>query len=482
MFDAFNSSERAEILGFFDFCRSVPGLLEALRDRNWQEVARLYNGPGKVPTYTAHLVEAEQDAVRLLSGQAPAAQAPTPEAAVPLTLGRARRQVALAEGPGGRQTAVAATPLYAPYRPDRGWSGELTAESTRSQAASLEWTDLTMTRRDDGTEHLYYLTSGPPGGGPSLFRLKVTNTNSTEAFKNTALKVRLRAKRPTGQVEVIPLGGQGGSPWKIIRSQEISAGSSRTIELYLDEATRSSSQHRTYDPESPQRWLDVEFHWAEGGPRVYEHHYNSRSLAFYLLAPVEFLLSRKRKVEDKALDDPAQYLTYWRLLAENSDPSPVDYKLSIQASVSDTQTGQVTVTSGTTLTRGTQQSQSVTDTSEISAGFTIEKMFTLGQKLGTSVTSSIAWNDTVAREFTEVASRTRSFTEGHAQQFEIAGRIPPAPRGRRQALYRYPVFGVYEVPVILFSRPNELGQATRRTADKVPVVWLSGWGTKTILR
>jgi subtilisin family serine protease len=493
MFDAFNAAERAEILGFFDFCRSVAGLLDALRDRNWQEVARLYNGPGQVPVYAAHLAGAEQDAVRLLGMEAPVPEAPVPEvpvpevpaaeAAVPLALGRTRRQIGLVEGPGGTPRAVASrTPLYLPYRANRVWPGVTTPESTRSQAARLEWTNLTLTPRGDGTEHLYYLMSGPPGGGPSRFMLRVTNTNSANPLKNTVLKVRLRAKRPTGQVEVIPLADQGSSPWKLIRSQEISAGSSRTIELYLDERTRSSTEHRAYDPESPLRWLDVEFHWAEGGPRLYDHHYASTSLAFYLLAPVEFLLSRRRKVDDKALDDPAEYFVYWHLLAENSDPSPVDYKLSVQASVSNTETGQVTVTSGTTLTRGREQAREVTDTSEISAGFGIEKMFSLGQKLGTSVTSSIRWNDTVAREFTEVASRTRSFTQGHAQQFEISGRIPPAPRGRRQALYRYPVFGVYEVPVILFSKPNEFGQATRRTADKVPVVWLSGWGTKTVLR
>jgi subtilisin family serine protease len=68
MLDAFNASESAEVLGFFDFCRSVPNLMDALRRRDWQQVARLYNGPGQVAIYAARLSAAEQDAIRMLIG------------------------------------------------------------------------------------------------------------------------------------------------------------------------------------------------------------------------------------------------------------------------------------------------------------------------------------------------------------------------------------------------------------------------------
>jgi hypothetical protein len=154
----------------------------------------------------------------------------------------------------------------------------------------------------------------------------------------------------------------------------------------------------------------------------------------------------------------------------------------MEASVSDTRTGQVSVTSGTTVTRGTERSEQVTATSELSVGFGIDKMFSLGQKLGTSASSGVRWSDSTARQFTQVASRTKAFTDGHREQLQIRGQIPGAPSGHRQALYAFPVFGIYDVPVVLFGGANELGQATRRHTDTVPVAWLHGWGTRVILR
>ena len=87
-----------------------------------------------------------------------------------------------------------------------------------------------------------------------------------------------------------------------------------------------------------------------------------------------------------------------------------------------------------------------------------------------------------ARQFTLAASRARTFTEGHQEQFQVSGQIPAAPSGRKQALYAYPVIGIYEVPVVLYGGANELGQATRRQTDMIPVVWLHGWGTRVELR
>jgi hypothetical protein len=358
-----------------------------------------------------------------------------------------------------------------------GDSTEAAEASGRSSAARLQWVNLTQTPGGDGRNHLYYLTSGPPGGGPSNFRLRVTNTNSINNLKNPSLNVRLRARTGPDQSTVIPLDGQGDKPWKTIRSSEVEDESSRTIELYLDGATR----WRAYDPDQPLRWLDVEYHWYEGAFGAYSGHDARTSLAFFLVAPAELMLRQKRLVEERALDDQTEHATYWRLLWENSEPSPVQFSLNMQSSVSDARTGQVSVTSGTTVTRGTERSEQVTATSELSVGFGIDKMFSLGQKLGTSISSGIRWSDSVARTFTTVASRTRTFTEGHAVEFQISGTIPAAPPGRRQSLFAYPVVGVYEVPVVLFGAANELGQATRRQTDKVPIVWLRGWGSRVVL-
>jgi hypothetical protein len=120
------------------------------------------------------------------------------------------------------------------------------AESSRSASARLEWVELTTVPGGDGRPHLYYLTSGPPGGGPSRFRLRVTNTNNHLNFKNPVLKVRLRARTGPDQSTVIPLAGQGTAQWKSISDDELPDESSKTIELYLDPETR----WRAYQPEN----------------------------------------------------------------------------------------------------------------------------------------------------------------------------------------------------------------------------------------
>jgi hypothetical protein len=372
--------------------------------------------------------------------------------------------------------------IFAPRDPRRvavaqyaGGSAFDLAEASRSSSARLEWIDLTTVPGGDGKPHLYYLTSGPPGGGPSRFRLRVTNTNNHLNFQNPVMKVRLRAKTGPDQSTVIPLAGQGAAPWKSISDDELPDESSKTVELYLDPETR----WRAYQPNEPLHWLDVEYHWRESLGGWY---YATTSLAFFLMSPVEFLLQQKRLVEERSLNDRTQHAEYWRLLWENSQPTPMTFEVTMQASVTDTATGQVQVQSSTTITRGKETVDTVTTNSELSVGFGIDKQFSLGQKLGTSVSSSLRWSETVARQLTTVASRTRSFTEGHTRQTRVAGTVPAAPPGRRQALYAYPVVGVYEVPLVLYGAPNELGQATRRGTDKVPVVWLHGWGTAEVLK
>ena len=361
---------------------------------------------------------------------------------------------------------------------DGRYVGETDRAGRQSSAAKLEWVNLTLTPGGDGKGHLYYLTSGPPGGGPSKFRLKVTNTNSVYNFKNPSLMVRLRASTGPDQSVPIPLEGQGEKAWKRIVSGGIEDETARIIELYLDGATR----WRAYDADNPLRWLDVEYQWYQGGLGSYSAFFARTSLAFFLVAPVELLVRQKRLVQERSLDDPASRGDYWRLLWENSDPNPVEFTVSIQASVTDARTGQVSVTTGTTVTHGTERSQGATATSELSVGFDIEKMFSLGQKLSTSVTSGVRWSESTARQFAVVASRTRTFTEGHQQQLQVKGTIPAAPSGRRQALYLYPIMGIYEVPVVLFGGANEFGQATRRSTGTVPVAWLRGWGTCVVLR
>lgn len=73
MYDAFQASERAHVLGFFDFCRTKPAprrgdLIRYLREKNWSEFARYYNGPGQVATYGGLIGSNYQEAARLPLG------------------------------------------------------------------------------------------------------------------------------------------------------------------------------------------------------------------------------------------------------------------------------------------------------------------------------------------------------------------------------------------------------------------------------
>ncbi len=70
MSDAFQASERAHVLGFFDFCRhraapSKGDLLKYLRNYDWSSFARYYNGPGQVEKYGGLIQNAYEHARQL---------------------------------------------------------------------------------------------------------------------------------------------------------------------------------------------------------------------------------------------------------------------------------------------------------------------------------------------------------------------------------------------------------------------------------
>ena len=57
MYEAFQTDEHAHVLGFFDFCAQKPaphvgGLLTDLKNQDWENFARFYNGNAQVPTYS----------------------------------------------------------------------------------------------------------------------------------------------------------------------------------------------------------------------------------------------------------------------------------------------------------------------------------------------------------------------------------------------------------------------------------------------
>jgi hypothetical protein len=51
MFSAFQSGERSQVLGLFDFIRADANMVQALRNRDYRAFAAGYNGPGQADTY-----------------------------------------------------------------------------------------------------------------------------------------------------------------------------------------------------------------------------------------------------------------------------------------------------------------------------------------------------------------------------------------------------------------------------------------------
>ena len=71
MYDAFQTSERWHVIGFFDFCRTTKApatgdMINYLRERNWERFAYYYNGKGQVANYSGHL-SAAYEAARAVS-------------------------------------------------------------------------------------------------------------------------------------------------------------------------------------------------------------------------------------------------------------------------------------------------------------------------------------------------------------------------------------------------------------------------------
>jgi hypothetical protein len=74
MFDAFATSERCQIIGFFDFVRGPSDnspRLRALQQRNFLTFAALYNGPAQSARYAGLLEDALTAYRALRAGQEP---------------------------------------------------------------------------------------------------------------------------------------------------------------------------------------------------------------------------------------------------------------------------------------------------------------------------------------------------------------------------------------------------------------------------
>lgn len=84
MFDAFKADERAQILGLFDFIRTDPSLVTALRTKNYVAFATGYNGAGQAAFYGDKLRNVAEGAKLLQEAPALVTFEPNAPAAAPM--------------------------------------------------------------------------------------------------------------------------------------------------------------------------------------------------------------------------------------------------------------------------------------------------------------------------------------------------------------------------------------------------------------
>ena len=394
--------------------------------------------------------------------------------------------------------ALAREGAFAGAQPDyetAGWGAALSGTSL-SRNARLEWQDLTLTPDSRGQNTLFLLTTGSPEGGPAIFNLKITNTNTVYNFKNTMLKVRLRRKEADGTFRTIPLHTNEGEPkcasradvdegYKCLHSREIEDETSHTIPLRIERDTLL----RAYDPNNQFMRLEADFHWSEEGitgRHGRDFYYNHIDRGFYLVQPVEIFYGSRQFVRDIALSDP-QYREFWTPVWEHeftaNDQFQRTVTLNTQTAVSQAATNEITVSRSVTTTKGEQHGVESTYTASEKASFGLDEVVKLGLETqeSVSVKTSASWNSSVARQVSDAVRTSRTFTESFSSSKTITTFITPAAAGKRKTLYLYPVFKLYKVKVVRFEGPNRYGQATGRTElNEAPILLFSHWGDKQV--
>jgi hypothetical protein len=449
-----------------------------LRRPTWAEAVRAYNGGG------AH-ARAYRDAVMARVGST------DPYAAE--SLDSAPNRVAEEDGVAIAQAA-------------------LQEDAPRlDSSATLTWEDLSRVTDSRGQPQVFYVVTGAPASvarigdeGKAIFHLRVRNTNSVYNHKDVATKYRVLDVLPNRQFREV-------MPWRTFSGPDLEDESSRVIKLSL----LNQTLREAYNPDSPLTRLEVEYHWRETWEDAQEH-YNRTGLDFVLVAPIEYLLSRKQRLttRDLELNDPARHKAdYWlpvgRVDFTADIRHPVTIQLDVMSSVSSSATGQQTTSSG--QTRSTTRSSTVSNTfsaqlsGEVSQGGSakasievlelgVQEMFKLGASLGYSRTRTDTSSTTVAREFTRSLMLSRTYATSQAVTTRTTMTVSPPevpqPRGTGGSseprvrsvgigsvgVYLYPLVAFFEVPYVRFEGVNAMGQATRRTEGRVAVPFVTEWG------
>lgn len=353
------------------------------------------------------------------------------------------------------------------------------AEAAEGPQAVLEWENLATVSGFDGKPHVYYLDSGPPGGGASTFQLRVRNTNPDRRFEEPYSRVRFRHRRNGVDVPV-PWGEQAKTAeagnWKRDRSEEVAAGASHLIPITMSPATRRSA----YDPEDPQTWIDVRYRWREGST----HYGRNRSLPFYLVAGANLMFTQGRKLKANVpLNNPSIHQRFWILLFQKtfgpSDKEPIEVSFTVSMNVASTSSGSATLSG--TVSGTTSETEKVGTEKEIKSEFSlgIDDLIKLGAGSSAKTSTGFEWTHSNTTSYTQAFTRSSAFEQGIGRQKSFSTKIaaPPGHGVQVRTLYLYPIVDHYVLPVIEYRKPNNFGQATERVVvPDVPVTVPVDWG------
>ncbi|HSP70036.1 MAG TPA: N-acetylmuramoyl-L-alanine amidase [Bryobacteraceae bacterium] len=147
MYDSFQASERAHVLGFFDYCNQSNGtLLTALRESRWADFASGYNGSGRATQYGTDIQNAAAAATAVLGTRPAGAQS------LDFSLGDQsvdiRYPVHLIPQPDKRSCWAASMAMLVSYYRQASLTPEsLAAEVSRSLRTSYDWSMLRAVRQ-----------------------------------------------------------------------------------------------------------------------------------------------------------------------------------------------------------------------------------------------------------------------------------------------------------------------------------------------
>jgi hypothetical protein len=384
-------------------------------------------------------------------------------------------------------------------------------------SARLTWSDLTRVADSRGNPQVFYVVTGAPNrlaavghAAHAVFHLEVENTNSVYNHQDVTTKNRVMHINSSGVQHVV-------RNWSSARGSELEDQSSRVITLALSPTTLASA----YNSDEPLTRLELEYHWRETFESS-QVHFNRTGLTFALVAPIEFMLGRQRRLHSGEIElkEPQHRDDYWIPIGPPvnfTQDITTPYQFQLQVTTTIGSDLRLERTDTTTRSRSTSDSRTTSGTfsfeinGETSRGASAQanvgvlelgltNLFKLGASLGYSRTRTDTSTTTEAREFSRALGLSQGYSRSQSTMTSTTVTVqPPAPpepigpsgtgsptrrvpstrRDISVGVYLYPRVAFFEVPYVRFGGINALGQATSRTEGIVAIPRIVSWGITT---